>query len=72
MFKQILTPSSNHLILDIPDNLVGHKVEVTAEAIQRNKKKRKKYSLKENRQFYEKYSFGTLSINFSREELYDR
>ena len=72
MFKQIITPGRNHLILDIPDDFVGSKVEVTAEAIQEKKKKRKKYSLKENKRFYKKYKFGTRSINFSREELYDR
>ena len=73
MFKQIITPSSTHLVLDIPNDLVGHKVEITAEAVHQNKKKRrKKYSLKENRGFYKKYKFGTLRINFSREELYDR
>ena len=70
MYRQIITPNSNHLVLDIPDDMVGHKVEVTAETIQRSKKKRKKYSLKENRLFYKKYSFATLSINFSREGLY--
>ncbi len=73
MFKQIITPNSTHLVLDIPNNLVGHKVEITAEAVKQNKKKRKKkFSLKENRDFYKKYEFGTLRINFSREELYDR
>ncbi len=70
MYRQIIVPKSNNYLLNLPANFVGRMVEITAEAIKQNKKR--KYSLEENKKFYSKYRFGTLQIKFSREELYDR
>lgn len=70
MYRQIVTPKKRQLILNLPANFVGKEVEVIAEKIRRRKKR--KYSLAENREFYKKFRFGTLRIKFTREELYDR
>ena len=70
MYRQIVTPDKRKLILQLPAEFVGHAVEITAKAIKR--KRNKKYSLEENKKFYNKFRFTTFHLKFNRDELYDR
>ena len=70
MYRQIVTPESTRLILQIPEEFVGHRVEVIAFTTEPFAGK--KYSLEENREFYKRFSFDHAQIKFNRDELNER
>jgi len=38
MFTQIITPTEESIMLDVPREMIGHKVKVTLDTIERRKK----------------------------------
>ena len=75
MFRQIITTSENMLHLQLPDELVGKKIEIIVFALDsvvaRQPEKEVKRTMEEARIFYKNHAvdFGTLE-KWDRNELY--
>ena len=78
MFRQIIIPKNTELLLQIPQEFVGHQVEVIAFTTDEKTlpiigSEKRKYTMEEIKAFYEKYSVDFSKIEkWNREDLYDR
>ncbi len=78
MFKQIVTPKNiQQLTIQLPEEFVGHRVEVIAfttdDSYSIPEKEKRKYTLQELEEFYSRHSVDMSKIEkWNREDLYDR
>ena len=75
MLRQIIIPPQNTVVLNLPDELVGKRIEIIAFALDsvvaRQPEKEVKRTMEEARIFYKNHAvdFGTLE-KWDRNELY--
>jgi hypothetical protein len=74
MFRAIITPTETKLTIDLPEELVGRKVEVIAFDILKTEQVhlRKKPSAKEINSFYGTYQVDMTDFKFNRDEANER
>lgn len=75
MFRQIITPESKaDLIIHLPNEFIGKKIEVEANEMKDTSKKKKdrRKELKESFDFFSTISIDMSSFKFSREEANER
>ena len=70
MYRKILIPTQTHLELELPEEFIGHQVELIA--FTTDEAEKRKYTLEENEKFYSQFSFDNSQLKFNREDLYDR
>ncbi len=77
MFKQIVTPTNNQLLIQLPDELVGHQIEVIAFNVEnRGNSSPEKISFKERAtRLFQFISNNPITLpkgyKFDRDELYE-
>ena len=75
MFRQVLTPTTkDDLIIHLPENFIGKKIEVEASEIRllKKNKKDKEKKLKEAFDFFDTISVDMSNFKFNREEANER
>lgn len=72
MVRQIITPESTQLTVNIPSEYIGHKVEVIAFRIEENNKPQDKYSWENALKFFNSHRVSLKNYKFNREEANER
>jgi hypothetical protein len=67
MFTQVITPTENPVILNLPQELLGHKVKVTVDDLENNGNRRFS-SIEEVLSHFKAISLDTRGFKFDREE----
>ncbi|HBX50221.1 MAG: hypothetical protein A2275_08220 [Bacteroidetes bacterium RIFOXYA12_FULL_35_11] len=76
MYRQVLIPDNSRLVLHLPANMIGKKVEVLAfpieEEIIKTKSAKKTSRDKEIEEFYRSIIIDTSNFKFNRDEANER
>ena len=75
MYRQIVMPEGNRLILELPRSFIGQMVEVIAFPVDEekaNRKRKKKYSWENALKFFDSHRRDLSNFKFNREEFHER
>lgn len=70
MFTQTITPTTKPVLIDVPDEYMGHKLTVTIS--ETYEEDGKKYSFENALKFWEKHQIDLSHFTFNREEANER
>ena len=66
MYRKILIPTQTQLLIDLPEEFIGHQVELIA--FTTDEAEKRKYTLEENEKFYSQFFIHVIifiKINYS-------
>jgi hypothetical protein len=72
MFRQIIVPSSNNLLLKIPDEFIGQQLEVIAFLVESAVNTGDEYSWDKALAFFAKHKISLSKYKFNRDEANER
>ena len=71
MFTQVITPTENPVILNFPQELLGHEIKITATAMDEDNEERKR-AWEEALAFWNSIEVDMSNFKFDREEANER
>ena len=77
MYRQIIVPTQTALTLQLPEEFIGHEVEVIAFTTDESSNSsgesgKRKFTMEENKEFYSQFSFTNEQLKFNRDEINER
>ena len=70
MFTQFITPHKKPVMIDVPDEYIGHRLSITIS--EASEKESKKYSFENAVRFWEKHRINLADFKFDRAEANER
>ena len=72
MFRTIITPTNNNLLIQLPVGYVGQEIEIIAFPFNEAENTAEKYSWNEIEDFFKKNSIDLSNFKFNRDEANER